>query len=280
MRLARGNHSCPSPAPLGLSACYVPICLSKLGAARAQCRMPALRNRPLLILGVYVFLACIHLLGSMTAATAALVNGAGEPHRVASDPTPLVSFSEQATCEYPGAEALLGMDFESQSVKGAPPPEFARLSIPEKLDRAAANPAFRGVVHGVTGAPRTTTAPSSHARFPDIYTDHPFLVRSFEGRWASPYQVGSTIALRTEGGTCGEIAQEFSDSTQVPADRELFVFIRDQGTRGGGNTSTTLVVTDDSDFFEIRGDRVYGQGEWASFSEPIELFRSRFRVTR
>jgi hypothetical protein len=58
----------------------------------------------------------------------------------------------------------------------------------------------------------------------------------------------------------------------------LFVFVRNQGALGGGNTGQILVASDTSDVFAVGMDGlVRGEGDRAGFVETLDAFVRHFQ---
>jgi len=157
-------------------------------------------------------------------------------------------------------------------------PTVNGLTIDQKIDRSLTLPGIKGVLRGaVTGDPTTHTVPKGGgSRFTWTVVDFPFRVTAFLGPVEAPYPIGVAITLRivdlSEDVNAGQSGQTFG----VAAGDDLFVYVRNQGVIGGGNTGTILVASQAYDVFTLRNGVVYGKGEWASFAEPLATFEKHF----
>lgn len=157
-------------------------------------------------------------------------------------------------------------------------PTAKALTIPQKMERSITQPGIKGVLRGiVTGNPTTGTVPkSSDGQFTWNVVDFPFSVKGFLGPVATPYAIGVPITLRivdfAEDVSPGQRGQTFG----VKTGDELFVYVRDQGVIGGGNTGTVLVASQPYDILTLRNGIVYGNGAWASYAEPLATFEKHF----
>jgi hypothetical protein len=132
----------------------------------------------------------------------------------------------------------------------------SNLTPDQLLDRSLSDPATHGVMRGVTGAPKAVELPNpGHQPDSVIATDFPFTVQAFFGREASPYAIGSTIALRIPGGAAGNIRMTAEDAPQIQAGEHLYVFVRDLGPLfeglWGRNSSNLLVANTADDVYSL-----------------------------
>jgi hypothetical protein len=155
-------------------------------------------------------------------------------------------------------------------------PSYSGLTVAQQLDRALAVPGIVGLVEGTVGVPITHVVSDSIGPTV-VMTDFRFAVAGFLGHSESPYATGSTIVLRVPGGISGKLVTIVEGAPTVGAGDHLFVFVRNQGMIGGGNTSTRLVASNTADVFVVIAGKVHGQGTWATLSEPIAAFKLHFR---
>lgn len=149
------------------------------------------------------------------------------------------------------------------------------VSVDQALDQSLSLPGVRGVLRGVAGAPSSRQI--TVAGRATVVTDYPFVVHGYVGHSGTPYPVGATIILRVPGGTNGRMRTVVADAPRVTSGMDLFVFVRDQGTLAGGNTTQVLVASSPYDVLEVRGGVVRGQKQWSRFAEPVQTFERHFR---
>lgn len=155
-------------------------------------------------------------------------------------------------------------------------PGYQNLTTDQKLDRALSLPGMRGIVRGATASPTVHAVPEKGFPSGEIVTDYPFRVRGFIGSLPSPFAIGATISLRVPGGSIAGVTSTEEGSPLVAPGEELYVFVRDQGSIAGGNTSAILVASSTYDVFEVRNGIVHGEGDWARFSETRSAFERHF----
>lgn len=156
-------------------------------------------------------------------------------------------------------------------------PTVKALSITQQLERSITLPYIKGLLRGVVGSPTSHTVTDvTEPRMNWHVTDYPFRVTAFLGSAASPYPISTTITLRlvdlSDDGSTGQS----NLTSQIKSGDELFVYVRDQGMIGNGNTGTTLVASSLVDFLTLRNGTVYGHGQWASLAEPLATFEKHF----
>lgn len=183
--------------------------------------------------------------------------------------TPILPAAQATNCPAP-------LHSDGHFDYGAPSPEYAALTIDQKLDRALSQPGFQGVLRGKAGTPTAHTLSASHSAT-EVVTDFPFAVHDILGPDASPYSAGKSITLRILGGCTKDIAATFRGAPSILAGEELFVVVRDVGEIAGGNTAMVVVAPAAADVFELRNNVVHGQGEWSSLVEPLATFEQHFK---
>lgn len=152
-------------------------------------------------------------------------------------------------------------------------PGYTGLTADQKLDKAMDLPGMRGVLLGRTGASAVHQVKSrTGLNAYDIVTDYVFDVRAFYGHGSSQYRVGGVIDLRVPGGSSGPLTQTVEGAPNISENEVLFVVVRDQGEVAGGNTPAILVVSDQTDVYQVAGGVVSGQGVFASIREPVASF--------
>lgn len=155
-------------------------------------------------------------------------------------------------------------------------PPYRGLSPSQMLERSMQVPGVMGVVRGTTGVPTVDTVPGIGGRGTALVTDIPFAVTEVDGRPQMPYRVGTTIVLRVPGGRRGNVVDVYEGAPQVRANQDLFVFVRDQGVTGGGNTPSRIVASAPSDVLTVHDGMVVGGRGWPGVEEPLSTFRSHF----
>lgn len=188
--------------------------------------------------------------------------------------TALMGCSSQPNSPARGNHATV---IERTHADGALLPGFANLSPDQLLDRSLTLPGMRGIVRGhveATISMHNLTIPASDQQ--NLVTDFAFLVEAYYGHGSPPYPLGSTISLRVPGGAIGNIISVTENAPTVTPGMEIFVFVRDQGTVAGGNTSTVLVASSTADVLRVVGDKVVGQGSFAAVAESLPQFLTHF----
>jgi hypothetical protein len=62
----------------------------------------------------------------------------------------------------------------------------------------------------------------------------------------------------------------------VAAGDDVFVFVRDQGSQYGGNTTSRVLASTSADVFTVRAGVVYGEDLGVTYSEPVDSFLRHF----
>jgi hypothetical protein len=156
------------------------------------------------------------------------------------------------------------------------------LTTAEKLDRMLELPGTPGIVRGVVLDSGTPVKARSKSMFPTnqaVFTDYKFKVIGWLGLIDSPYQIGSTIALRVPGGETGnDTSVEAHGMLAQKPGNALYVVYTDHGVEGGGNSATQVIATVAQDIWPIAANgKAMGQGPFSDFAEPVATFEARFR---
>jgi hypothetical protein len=151
-------------------------------------------------------------------------------------------------------------------------PGYENLTPAQKLDRSLSLPGMHGIVRGRVGNGTAVRLPNG-----EIDTDFQFTVTDARPTTRAPERVGTTLTLRVPGGCLPlGMCAGVEDAPQVAAGDDIFVFVHDQGILLGGNTATRLVASQSDDVFTVRGNVVYGQGSFAGYTEPANVFLAHF----
>jgi hypothetical protein len=160
----------------------------------------------------------------------------------------------------------------SRSASEAVLPGYTNLTVAQKLDRAMKLSGMHGVLRGIVGSSTTLQVQNQ-----DIVTDYHFVVTDARPMAAPPALIGQAIALRVQGGCIGRLCSGSSSrGPQIATGEDIVLFVRDQGTLYGGNTSTRIVLSSAYDVFIVRNGIATGEADWSSYSEPITNFLHHF----